>query len=799
MLDFFRRYQWYFFLVITVVIIISFSFFGTYSTIDSRSNVWREQIAFKAIDGSEVTRIDLEEMAQFIGTDSTDKLLFGGAWGPNFFNDGVIKKDILESGIGEELIFAYGENLKTDLQSRLEKEKKFQLYSHPEAKFIGVESIWDYFSPGMNQSYQALRSATDSVDKNAIKQRIHLFLAEKQMPAPTLRYLLSYQEQQYNWLKPDPNLKYLDLSLFNYHTLEDWFGPRFTRLVSEFIINTAILAKAQGYQVTKEEALADLLQNTQKSYQENSKNPNFAVANAKEYFSEQLHLLNMDQGRAVKIWQQILLFRRYMQDAKNQALVDPLFSQKLHAFASENVTLNFYKLPRELQLSRYEELQNFETYLNAVSQRNKKNLLALPTDYLALSVIQKENPELLQKMYQLEIAKVKKSDLLAQIRLKDLWNWEVEDQNWQQLVKRFPLLGIKNDTEKQNRYNALDGLDEITRSKVDLFAKESMLNERLDSIQEALAKAPRETVVLGIRAQGGKAPFPGLEKKEKREELIALLDAAPLNEAPVSNASLGMYSPNSDYFYSITVLNRSTTPQILTFSEAQKEGILEEIKAKNLEKYYLTVREKNPTDYQKEDKEWKSLSAVKNKIVDLYYDDVLKALKKSVPAEEQEKAVNQDQLASYRFYDYMQELKNKITKKESDEASWIKTAPLSPSLDQQISLSDQWKVEKEVKQSSRKNNQEGADLTGLENLTVGYLSPVRLNGPGALSFFEVTAKGMDQENLKMVADQTRVLQGILGSEAQRVLMIDLLSQMQEKGALSLSYLNKEQEAVEEKE
>lgn len=795
MLDFFRRYQWYFFLVITVVIIISFSFFGTYSTIDSRSNIWREQIAFKAIDGSEITRIDLEEMAQFIGTDSTDKLLFGGAWGPNFFNDGVIRKDILESGIGEELIFAYGENLKDDLEPRLEKEKKFQLYSHPEAKFIGVESIWEYFSPTMNQNYQALRSATDAVDKNAIKQRIALFLAEKQIPTSTLRYLLSYQEQQYNWLKPDPNLNYLDLSLFNYHTLEDWFGPRFTRLASEFIINTAILAKQQGYQVTKEEALADLLQNTQKSYQENSKNPRFAVANAKEYFSEQLHLLNMDQGRAVKIWQQILLFRRYMQDAKNQVVVDPLLSQKLHAFASENVTLNLYKLPPELHLSRYEDLQNFETYLNAVSQRNKKNLLALPTDYVTLAVIQKEYPELLQKMYQLEIAKVKKSDLFAQIRLKDLWNWEVEDPNWQLLVKQFPLLGIKNDAEKQNRYNALDSLDEITRSKVDLFAKEAMLKQRLDSVEEALLKAPKEVVILGVRSQGGKAPLPGLEKKEKREEFIGLLDAAPLNEAPLPKSPLAIYSPNGEYFYSITVLDRSKTPQILTFAEAQKEGILDELKTKDLEKYYARVREKNPEEYKKEDKEWKSLNAVKNKIADLYYGDLLEALKKSIPLTDQEKITSQDQLASYRFYEHMQELKNKIAKKEMEESAWIKMAPLSPSLNQQVSLKDQWKIEKEVKLSSRKTEQEKGDL----HLTVGQLSALQSNAPGALSFFEVTAKGMDPENLKMVADQTRLLQGILGNEAQRLLMMDLLSKMQEKGALSLSYLNKEQETAEEKE
>lgn len=122
MLEFFRRYQRYFYLVITIVTIISFSFFGTYSTLNS-SNAWREQIAFTAINGKEVTRYDVDEMAIFLATDSEDKLLFGGMWGPNFLNDGVIRKDFLETGLAQELIAYYQGDLEEELQKKLEKEK----------------------------------------------------------------------------------------------------------------------------------------------------------------------------------------------------------------------------------------------------------------------------------------------------------------------------------------------------------------------------------------------------------------------------------------------------------------------------------------------------------------------------------------------------------------------------------------------------------------------------------------------------------------------------------------------------
>ena len=98
MLQLFRNYQKYIYLVVTVVIIISFSFFGTYSTMNTGPQ--REaMIVFTAIDGQGVSRKEVEALAQFLATDAEDKLMVGGGWGPNFFNDGVIKNDFLKTGL----------------------------------------------------------------------------------------------------------------------------------------------------------------------------------------------------------------------------------------------------------------------------------------------------------------------------------------------------------------------------------------------------------------------------------------------------------------------------------------------------------------------------------------------------------------------------------------------------------------------------------------------------------------------------------------------------------------------------
>lgn len=794
MLNFFRIYQRYFFLVITVVIIISFSFFGTYSTIDSHPNVWREQVAFKAINGSDITRIEVEEIAQFIGTDRQDKLMYGGAWGPNFLNDGVIQKDFLQTGLAEELIVAFQDQIQKDLAPRLEKEKKFKLYTHPEAPFVGVKSVWEHFSPAMHQSYEALQKTNNAVDKEAVRQRIYLYLGEKQLPASTLRYLLGYQEQLYQWLKPDEKLKYTDLSLFGYHTAEDWFGSRFIRLMSEFIINTAIVAKSQGYEVTRTEAFADLLRNTQLSYQENVKNSNFAVASPEEYFSEQLQRMNLDQGGATRIWQQILLFRRYFQDARNQALLDPLASHKIQDHASQNVTVDLYKLPKELTLANYEQLQNFETYLNSVAKRDSKNMLAIPQQFLTVAEVQKQTPELVQKKYQLEVAKVKKSDLFAKVRLKDLWDWEVEENNWRALVKEFPALGIKNDGARELRFEALEQLDDTTRTKVDAVAKQGILKNHPEWIQESLGNASPEIIVVGLREQGGKMPFEGLDKKVKRQALIQLLDAAPLNENPQVGSPLAVYSPNGEVYYSIKVIERSNQPEILTFAEAQKDGTLDEVKAKALEKYYLAVREQSPATYQKENKEWKPFQSVKETIANEYYENVLRsiqAVQKKAFANDLQKDESKDKLASLRFYDYMRDLQEKIKKSPEESAKWVKNK--EEGLLNGISLADQWKIEKETKTLSRQNNEQGADLSGFNTLVVGDWSGVKLSEPGALSFFKISEKGVDSANLEALAKQVRLIQELLGDGARLQLMIQTLQDFTEKNALSLTYLNKAEE------
>ncbi len=795
MLDFFRRYQRYFFLVITVVIIISFSFFGTYSTLGS--NAWREQIAFKAVNGREVTRSDVDEMALFLATDNEDKMLYGGMWGPNFLNDGVIRKDFLETGLGLELALGYREDLQEDIDKRLAKEKKYTLYSHPQARFLSVENVWNYFAPEMNAHFDAIRAAQNGLDSDAFNSRVKLFLAEKQVPAQTLKYILRYQEKQYNWLKPDERLNEMDLSLFGYHTLEDWFGPRFTRLISEFIINAAILAEAQGYEVSKAEVLTDLVRNTQLSYQQNLNNPNLGVTSPEEYLNEQLRRLNMDQARAVKIWRQVLLFRRYFHDAGANALVDAIASQQLQQFANQTVNLDLYRLPSSLKLANYDDLQKFEVYLQAVAKQNKSDPLALPQQFLAVTEVSKNYPELVQKRYELEVAQVSQKALQARISLRDLWNWELEDQNWQMLAKQFPTLGAKKAENRDERFEALDNLDSTTRTIVDAFAKQAIVKAHPEWMNQALSDAKPEKMIVGLRTQGGKMPFSGLDQKDKRQAFISLLDQASLGEQPAPQDSLYNFSADDQVYYRIIVLDRAKNSEILTFAEARSDGTLDEIRDRVLEKHYTGIREQNPSLYQNDKKEWKSFKNVQDSVANQYLEKVLTALEsvqKGLTPDQDKKAWSKDQLASLRFYNYLNKIKAEVEKNPASADQWVKgdttKEDLSgPVLANRSPVADQWKIEKVTLTANRQNQEETLDVAEALALNPNAWSELKTSANGSLAFYQVKNKEMANVQPAAIAQQVKQAQFLLGAEAQRQLMQQVLQDLKSKNALSLAYLN----------
>lgn len=794
MLAFFRRYQTYFFAIISVVIIISFSFFGTYSTLPA--NAIHEQVAFKAIDGTEVSRGELDELVLFIGTDNDDKRLFGGMWGPNFLNDGVINRDLLQTGLAEILVAAYPEQVERDLQLHLEKEKRFILYSHPSAKFVGTEGAWNYFAPDMKKNFDILRNSQIAVDKDAFAARVALFLDERKFPAPMLRQVLRYQQKQYSWLSPDPNLEHIDLSLFGYHTAEDWFGSRVLRLMGEFIINSSKLAEQKGYQVSKEEALAELLRNSEISYQQNVRNPHLGVANSSEYFNEQLRRLGMDQTKAVKVWRQVLLFRRLFQDVGNAVVVDPLSQKQFAAYAKETASGDMYSLPQELQLSDYRALQKLEIYLDAVAKRSDNDRLMLPSSFLAVAEVKRKYPELVQKQYLLQLSQTQKKSLQTKVGLKEMWNWEVDDKNWPTLKKEFPELGIQPGNTRDERFAALDSLEDVTRGRVDNFARTAIVDAHPEWLQEALEAAEPRSTVVGLSPSGGR-PIYGLDD---RKELIRLLDEAA--ESKEAAQKLSQFTNDQNNYYRITVLERAPQEEIMTFAEANRSGTLDTLLDRQLEAYYMKIRGSNPNEFQKDDKSWKELSEVKNAVADRYFEKLLTTIRKdyaNATGNQGQQPTTGDLAASVRLYAYVNNLQKKLQAGNPDALAWVqapKEKVANDRLTERAPLADQWKLDKADYEVNHIESKDEIDRTEIFALPLEGWTSVHAPVNGDLYFFQLKTKNSANDP-EVLMEKVLLAQEVLSDDAQRTYTHRVIDELKAKHAISLEYLDRATEMLPE--
>ena len=376
MIRFLRKYQRLFFVVITVVIIITFTFFGAQNSDNNSEYQRQDKNVGKAIDGSLIKQSEIDLLSFFLSTDQ--KSYFSTkerSSTPNLLNDGVVYKDFIETGIASSLIERYFKELKPDLQDRFENMKHYSFYSHPQAPFISTKAIWKQICPQMIDSLEAL-NRHEEMDVSVFQTMMDLYCHQQKLYPDMLRKILLYQQSQYPWVTPDQRLLNENLSLFGFISLQDWFGQSFLDLISQFIINVSIIAEKKGYVVVEEEVLADLMSNMKKGLESQNKDNQLFSRSKKDYFTEQLHLLGLDEKNVVKIWKKVLLFRRYIHDISNSIFVDNLTYDEYRSFADEKTQVNLYQLPSYLQLKDFHGLMQLEMYLLATSPRDSSLLFS---------------------------------------------------------------------------------------------------------------------------------------------------------------------------------------------------------------------------------------------------------------------------------------------------------------------------------------------------------------------------------------------------------------------------------------
>ena len=741
MLEFFRKYQRFFFLVVTTIIILSFTFFGTFSTFTNDVEIKDRSIG-KAIDGSDLLLFEQQKLSRFLSMDVFDTPSVGN--GPNFLNDGVIRKDLIAVGLADLLVQSYFEPLKEELAVRLAQAKRFTPYSHPKAPFISVQSVWDQFNPEMGEELAALKAEVE-VSPMAFSRLAKLYLQQGRIPPELMRRILLYQMNQYSWVPMDPEIQYGDLSLFGYHSVKDWFGGQFVDLSAQFIHNCSIAAKEMGFHVSPEEAKANLLINFEQAMDGLKQHKREPIT-----FAHQLRLLGMSEKEAVAIWQEVLLFRKYFDGIGDSVLIDQLPFKELSAFAKETAVTRVYTLPDSLVLRTADDLFELQYYLEAVGVPEKETL-ALPTAYRSLDEIEKRAPELVETQFKAQVRQVSKQEISLKASLKETVQWELD--HWDLLSKKFPTLS-KTSSDREARFIALDRIGPLERVEIDSWARLQLVEEHPEWVAVAFQTAPAKEQTLSLSSNRINLKF--IQDVAKFERSLNLAAEGDVEAQKL----LSSYSDDPSVIYSFEEIQKISSRQVRTLSSVKKDGTLREITERHLEQSYPKIRGKNPTQFQTEGGDWRPFSEVKEAVGKELYATIFKAI--DAKEKTDKKPIN--------FY-----VSHRLAETMRHAAREIQQTQMDPKGLEQFKIVTQ---EKKLQRTAQENWMNNEAFMLIPN----QWSPVHVPDNGHIIFFYLQERIFQQEP---ILSQLEAGRETLSRETKKALTKRMLNRIRNKNAVTL--------------
>ncbi|MCH9614876.1 MAG: hypothetical protein SP1CHLAM54_00910 [Chlamydiia bacterium] len=718
MLNFIRKYQRYLFIVVSVFVIGSFCFFGINTAGTPKSKDIKDVALGKAVDGSNMMRSSIDRISHMLGA--------------NFFNDGVIEKDFLETGMGMQLMHAYWDELEEELGARFEKFQKFKPYRHPGASFISVESMWEQVLPAQKQIFDAFKTAP--FNKQSVALLANLYLNEMRFPPSLMRRFLMQMQSQYSWVPRDYELERGDLSLFRCKQASDWFGPRFVELTSQVIYNSAIVAKEKGYKVTKQEARVDMLQNATAKLRQQG----VSEDEAQEMIRSQFYMLGMNENEAIKTWQQVLLFRRLFDDYGHSVLLDPAGLKQFFGFSGKATEVDLYTLP--VSLSDFDDVMCLQEYIDQVaSKKETMHPLALPTTFKTPSKMKAK--ELVQKRFFVELATVTKNEVGLNVPLAETWEWE---------LKHFDLLKRHFSELKGEKkpFEMLESVSSEVRGKIDDFSRLAIVDERPEMIRQALENAALEKTELTVPLAGPMA-LPGLDN---RTELLAKL---------CQGKTLDGYTQDDKNFYRIHVLEEAKDVEVMTFSEAKSAGVLTHLVDSKLKKAYENVRLNNPTLFQDEKGRWKTFADAKEEIGRTVYKDLVKKINVQ--------GRDLGDIVENRLVYPMKEMLSHL-KQGHEHLVRTETVEQAEGLRKRGTLVDQWLLEKQAVTLKLAEKSRCIDENAFTKGEGDWSEVIRSqNGEPAL--YHVKAQSGNESNFE---GRMASAQNVLAKDAKRYLMSSLL-------------------------
>ncbi|MCF7852461.1 MAG: SurA N-terminal domain-containing protein [Simkaniaceae bacterium] len=755
MLGFLRKHQKIIFAIAGVLVIFSMSFFGITSYGGGNSQK-KNVVLGQAIDGSKIHSKEIDEIVRFLSQSSNPYV------GLTLTADDVIIKDFLKSGLGAMLIESYYDELKEDLESKLDAYMRYRPYQHPEFPFISAENIWTRFAPDLFNAYHNFFEENDAQKK--IHYVIDAYVAQAQFPEDLLRQFLYFHERQFSPRMADPYIQRGNLAVFNVHTPYELFGEKFIALCAQFIHNGALHAKQKGYKVSVEEARASLMDHAVRAHKVLAPDEKTNVKGAPHPYRVALKKLFITEKHAVKIWQKILLFRRLFEEADASVVLDTLAYDQVNKFAQENLDLNVYSLPSSLVVNDFETMMKLEVYLDVVAKRTPSSLVAIPSQYHSVERVKSRCPKLLGKHFKLDIAEVAKSEIALHVGLKELT--EYETLCFTELMSKFPELALKPASTIDEKLQVLEQLAPAVKLKIDEYVKEQIIEKNPSWILAALKDKEMASKDVILNLDDVNQVFKGFEDNndliEKFERAYA--DAQKNGEEPVVDL-IG----DGHAFYRIQISHIDDEYQILTFEQACTYGILDRLLNEKLEREYVNVRMSNPTLFKNASQEFRPLSEVREEVGRLVFFDIIAQLQAYLKTKQGltlDESISLDELAAYRMYDFFAETLAKRQSSNQDEVSIE-------------GIENQFRLTTKQHTLSRSHPSPLFDECVFRMKKDEWSSIALLPGQG-LAFFHVDDKKIDEKEKNKAIDEGYRL---LCEEAREVVMKDLLNEMKLQNAI----------------
>ncbi|MGL4348816.1 MAG: hypothetical protein ACRCSV_05130 [Chlamydiales bacterium] len=656
MLGFLRKNQKYFLLVISIVIITSFIFVGINQKIP-KGEVKKEILLGRGVDGSSIYVKEIEQMVRFCVTDRFDQPSMKNGI-INFLNDGVIRKDIIESGLANLLLENDFDRIRPDLQDKISQFQKFSSYIHPENPSISLENIYAKFSPELFDTLQKFRLNTE-ISPNVFSQVVSMYQQQQKLQPELIRQFLMYEEKM-SKVKPDPHLINKDLQLFHAYSLDEWFGKKFIELTCQFIHHCALEAKHRGYSIPLEEVQTDLQRKSWDALQSLAGKQKLSVEDFSSYYHQLIHLLNMQEEEVLLIWQKVMLFRRLLQDVVHGVVFEGSGLSDYFTHAKEKVSITKYEIPESLIGKNMWDILELQLYITKTSSSD--NILHLPTESLPIAEIKSQTPELLEHAYEISIVQKSLHDLFQYISLQEMWKWQMN--NWDLLQDTFlDIRSYKSDLAV-DRLHYLDKLDHALRTRIDEFTKKQILKADPARVQEILSNITFDAQIITLPIFGTTGALKGFDNNI---ECIAFLDEHAENKLPVNKIDF-----DQEIFYQIQEVVKKGE-SVISFARAKEEGILNDLLHKELQSFY------NSDSYFKNKQ---SFEEIKELIGLKKYQSLFQELDEWAKAHIDDSIAGPEMYIKYRLYPWL--LKQRDSLQDSNQTYNAST------------YEEQWKLEKSI-------------------------------------------------------------------------------------------------------